>query len=258
MMKSSEAIFAVADVMQTVRFYRDVLGFESEWLWENPPTHGGVRWGEVHVMFSLQPELSKRVDGHQHWFSVEDVNGLYERHKTAGAPIVSDIENKPWGFREYTVRDINGYHLRFAGPVKYERPKTGTETLPAHIRIEVRKATLDEYVKLTEAVGWNKDVSTMPQALEHSLFCVVAIDVRGGQTVGMLRVCGDGRYYTIWDVMVMPAHQGQKIGTAIMEAATNELRRIGPKGAFVGLFTGKRAFYERLGFCDGGGMMWGV
>jgi len=258
MMKSSEMIFAVSDILKTVRFYRDVLGFESEWLWEDPPTHAGVRWGLVHVMFSLQPELAKRVDGHQHWFSVADVNGLYERHRSAGAPIISDIENKPWGFREYTVRDINGYHLRFAGPADYQRPKTATELLPAHIQIEVRKATLDEYMKLTVAVGWNKDIATMPQALEHSLFCVMAIDTRDGQTVGMTRVCGDGRYYTLWDVMVMPDYQGQKIGTALLEAAMTELRRIGPKGAFVGLFTGKPKFYERLGFRDGGGMTSGV
>jgi ribosomal protein S18 acetylase RimI-like enzyme len=114
-------------------------------------------------------------------------------------------------------------------------------------------------VKLTEAVGWNKDWPTMPQVLENSLFCVVATDVRrGGQAVGMLRVCGDSHFYTIWDVMVAPAYQGQKIGTAMMEAAMNELRRIGPKGAFVGLFTPKPKFYERLGFKGGGGMMSGV
>lgn len=255
MMKSSEAIFAVADVLKSVRFYRDVLGFESEWLWEDPPVHGGVRWGQVHVMFSLQPELSKHVEGHPHWFEVEDVNALYERHRAAGARIVSEIGNKPWGFREYAVRDLDGYHLRFASPAEYERPKTATELLPNYIRIEVRKATLDEYIRLTEAVGWNKDISTMPRALEQSLFCIVAIDSRDGKAVGMLRVCGDGRYYTIWDVMVMPAYQGQKIGTAMMEAAMAELRRVGPKGAFVGLFTGKPKFYHRVGFRDGGGMM---
>ena len=33
-----------------------------------------------------------------------------------------------------------------------------------------------------------------------------------------------------------------------MEQAVAELRKIGPKGAFVGLFTPKPEFYERLGF----------
>jgi ribosomal protein S18 acetylase RimI-like enzyme len=150
------------------------------------------------------------------------------------------------------VRDVNGYHLRFAGDLKYERPKTGTDSLPAHIRLELRKPTLDEYVTLMNAVGWTSDPATMPGALEHSLFGIVAIDTRDQQTVGMLRVCGDGRYYTIWDVIVQPTHQGQKIGSEMMKTALAELRRRGPKGAFVGLFTGKRGFYERLGFGQGG------
>jgi GNAT superfamily N-acetyltransferase/catechol 2,3-dioxygenase-like lactoylglutathione lyase family enzyme len=253
MLTSSEPVFAVSDVPETVRFYRDVLGFESEWLWDNPPTFGGVRWGKAHVMFCLQPEMKGKAEGLQHWFKVDDIQAVYDRHKSAGAPIISDIANKPWGLREYTVRDINGYHLRFAGPTTYERLKTSTDMLPSHIRIELRKASLEEYMKITEGVGWNKDATTMPRALELSLFCVMAIDTRDGQTVGMTRVCGDGRYYTIWDVMVLPTHQGQKIGSAMMETAMTELRRMGPKGAFVGLFTGKPKFYERLGFvCDHG------
>lgn len=258
MLTSSEPIFAVSDVRETVRFYRDVLGFESEWFWGDPPNFGGVRWGRVHVMFCLQPDMKGKTEGQQHWFKVEDVQAIYDRHKSSGAPITSDIENKPWGMREYTVRDINGYYLRFAGPATYEPSKTSTEMLPPHIRIEIRKATLDEYMKITEAVGWNKDATTMPRALELSLFGVVAKDTRDDQTVGMARVCGDGRYYTIWDVMVLPSYQGQKIGSAMMEAAMAELRKMGPKNAFVGLFTGKPAFYERFGFVRDGGMHAGL
>jgi predicted N-acetyltransferase YhbS len=54
--------------------------------------------------------------------------------------------------------------------------------------------------------------------------------------------------------MVLPAYQGQRIGSAMMEAAMAELRKVGRSGAFVGLFTGKPGFYERLGFRLDGGM----
>jgi hypothetical protein len=54
----------------------------------------------------------------------------------AGALIIEPIENKPWNVREYTVRDCNGYHLRFGGPTTYERPVNRTDALPAHIRID--------------------------------------------------------------------------------------------------------------------------
>lgn len=39
-----------------------------------------------------------------------------------------------------------------------------------------------------------------------------------------------------------------------MKATLAELRRIGPKGAFVGLFALKPGFYKRLGFVKDGGM----
>jgi uncharacterized glyoxalase superfamily protein PhnB len=112
----SEAIFSVADVVATVKFYREKLGFTKEWFWDDPPTHGGASWGEVDVMFHMDAELANHVEGHQHYFFVKDVDDLYARHLQNGVSIISPLERKPWGMREYTVRDPNGYHLRFGEP----------------------------------------------------------------------------------------------------------------------------------------------
>jgi predicted N-acetyltransferase YhbS len=103
-------------------------------------------------------------------------------------------------------------------------------------------------VKLTQSVGWIPNVESMTDALERAVFCIVATDTRDGQAIGMARIVGDARGYFICDVIVVPAYQCQKIGSAIMETALAELRKVGPKGAFVGLFTGKPEFYARLGF----------
>src|SRR5438309_5750632 len=97
MIRTSEVIFAVADVRETVRFYRDTLGFESEWFWEDPPTFGGVRWGAVQVMFCRQPDMQGKTEGLMHMFRVPDIRAIYDKHKAAGAPIIRDLENKPWG-----------------------------------------------------------------------------------------------------------------------------------------------------------------
>ena len=92
-----------------------MLGFESEWFYGDPPTFGGVRWGTQQVMFCQQPELAAKVEGLMHMFRVDDIRPMYEKHKAAGALIIDDLENKPWGMSEYVVRDPSGYHLRFAG-----------------------------------------------------------------------------------------------------------------------------------------------
>ena len=65
----------------------------------------------------------------------------------------------------------------------------------------------------------------------------------------MVRATGDGRYYMIWDVIVRPRYQGQKIGTAMVEAALAEMRRRGaPQGRSSGCSPRKPGFYEKLGF----------
>jgi len=254
MIHTSEAIFAVSDVRETVRFYREKLGFESEWFWEDPPTFGGVRWGHISIMFCLQPKMKGKTEGLMHMFRVEDVRTLYEQHKTAGAPIFSELANKPWGLAEYSVVDPNGYHLRFAGAEIYQRKETATETLPSYIQIEKRTPLYEDFARLKKSVGWNVHEDSMREALARSLFFISAVDSRDGKLVGLARVSGESNSYTIWDVMVVPEYQGQKIGSALMETAIAELRKIGPKGAFVGLFTPKPHFYERLGFVKDIGM----
>ena len=116
----SDGVLAVADVSASVRFYRDQLGFGDEWTWGDPPDFGGVRWGKVNVMFCLQPQLAAHISGHQHAFAVERIDDLYALHEHNGVQIISPLEAKPWGLREYTVRDLNGYHLRFGEPYSEE------------------------------------------------------------------------------------------------------------------------------------------
>jgi catechol 2,3-dioxygenase-like lactoylglutathione lyase family enzyme len=254
-LESSEAILAVGDVPRTVAFYREVLGFENQWLWGDPPTFGGVRWGKIGLMFCQQPELAARLEGHQHWFGCEEIDALHKRHLAAGASIISPIEDKPWNTREYTVRDPNGYHLRFGGSAHHARPAGAPAQMPADIRIVERTPSPEEYAGLIEAVGWTRygNADTAPLALSRSLYCIVATD--GTRPIGMGRIVGDNASaFYVQDVLVIPDRQHQRIGTAIMDALMAHLQRVARSNAFIGLFTGGGVapFYERYGFCGSG------
>ena len=64
-------------------------------------------------------------------------------------------------------------------------------------------------------------------------------------------VLGDGATFAyLKDIMVHPDWQGRGIGTRIVEALLAILRRPGPDGMLVTLFTGQHLaeFYERFGF----------
>jgi GNAT superfamily N-acetyltransferase len=247
----SNTILAVADVVATVRFYRDKLGFTAEWLWGDPPDFGGVTWSKVGVMFCLQPALVAKIEGHQHAFNVQGLDQLHQRHRDNGVQFLSPLEAKPWGLREYTVRDLNGYHLRFGEPITTHATSTPAKQMPENIRLVERLPTIGEYQTLMRAVGWAKHMEpqTARTALGNTLFAVVALE--GDEPVGMARMIGDGASaFYVQDVIVIPTRQRQGIGTALMEAIMAYFRRATPRHSSLGLFTGRRlsAFYERHGF----------
>ncbi|MDR5674308.1 Acetyltransferase (GNAT) family [Halalkaliarchaeum sp. AArc-CO] len=70
-----------------------------------------------------------------------------------------------------------------------------------------------------------------------------------GATVGMGRIVGDGgAVYQISDVAVHPDHQGNGIGTEIMDRLMAYLEETAPTGAYVNLIADVDGFYEQWGF----------
>ena len=64
------------------------------------------------------PGLAATAAGQQVAIAVPGIDDMYEIHRANGANIVSQLEDKPWGLREYAVEDPNGYHLRFGSHIE--------------------------------------------------------------------------------------------------------------------------------------------
>jgi GNAT superfamily N-acetyltransferase len=246
--RNSEPIFPVADVVAAVRYYRDVLGFEKDWVWGEPPDFGGVRWGKVGAMFALQSGPDSKVHGQWHSFFVEGIDALYSLHRRNGASIYSPLEAKPWGLREYTVRDLNGHYLRF-GQRGSDR-SAGQEPASDVVVVE-RLPTPEEHQRLVQAVGWAQgdQVDRSRVTLSGARFGVVAVN--GEHAVGTGIVLGDGTTFAyLKDIVVHPEWQGRGIGTRIVEGLLAIIRRSRPDGMLVTLFTAQHLaeFYEQFGF----------
>lgn len=240
---SSTPIFACADVDSTLKYYKEVLGFDSTWTWGEPPTFGGASCMGVSIMFSLQPDLAQIVGGHQHWIKVDDADTRYEEHLSRGAKVVSAIEDRPWGVREYVLEDPNGYHLRFAGPLSTDHPESGA--FPEGVQIVRRMPDEQEFRRIVDAAFGSAHASV--ELLCNTWRGVVALSP-SGEPIGTARIMHDASgWFSLWDVAVVPEWQGRRIGAAIMNEAMAMVREESP-GAFVFLFTFKHGFYERLGF----------
>ena len=117
-----------------------------------------------------------------------------------------------------------------------------------------RLPTPQEHRRLAEAVGWGDsfDWPSLPDSLAGSLAGVVAEDA--GEVVGMGRLVGDGvLYFYVQDVAVLPGYQGRGIGAALVDRLLEQVRRLAPAHAFVGLFATAPAIplYASRGFTAG-------
>jgi GNAT superfamily N-acetyltransferase len=252
-----EPVLAVRNITETVTYWHDVLGFPDKWTWGDPPNHGGVSWhGAAFIQFSLNPQLAALSKGHSVWIRVRHLELLYDLHRK-NAVVVAPLENRPWGFAEYTVQEINGYYINFSAPIADK--KKSTETLPDTIRILPRKPTVAEHQRLISAVGWSPSAndSTVRSLLASAVFGAVAENTETREIAGCALLLGDrvGFYY-IKDVMVHPDWQGKRIGTALMQELMRWLAANAPDRATVGLFTGEHLarFYRQFGFTQACGM----
>jgi uncharacterized glyoxalase superfamily protein PhnB len=105
----------VRNLRETIQYYKDKLGFQGEWFWGDPPTDAGCQRNELSILFNQNPEFNERVKGLELVMFVDDVDGIYSELKNkSGVEIASPIKDEPWGIREFTVKDINGYLLRIS------------------------------------------------------------------------------------------------------------------------------------------------
>ena len=94
----------VADVEKAQIYYRDVLGCRIEWIYPGKEI-GAVSNGKTAIFFRRR---SRSFEPAVHWIYTDNVDVAYEKLVDAGADIVDDIENKPWGLRQFTIKDLDG------------------------------------------------------------------------------------------------------------------------------------------------------
>ena len=109
------------------------------------------------------------------------------------------------------------------------------------------------YLQLFETTGWNADYKAdqaeLRRAIECSWYVLSAYD--GEELVGFGRIVSDGVLYAmIYDMIVKPSHQGNGIGTAILEKLVARCREHGLRDVQLFSAKGKAQFYRKRGFVE--------
>jgi len=108
---------------------------------------------------------------------------------------------------------------------------------------------VDVYLHLRRSAGLSpRSAAAALAGLPHTVVGVVAS--KGDAIVGMGRAIGDGLFYQVVDIAVLPGHQGEGLGKAIVARIMEELAHVAPAEAYVSLIAdGKaHALYAQYGF----------
>lgn len=119
------------------------------------------------------------------------------------------------------------------------------------MKYQINTLTIEDIKTIRQEVGWGEFLNCqLQQALDKTVYNVVVKDK--DKSIAMGRLIGDGIYYFICDVAVIPEYQHQGIGTNIIKKMIDYIHQDLKQGERCSIqliaASGKESFYESLGF----------
>jgi catechol 2,3-dioxygenase-like lactoylglutathione lyase family enzyme len=117
----------VADIKASCDFFSATLGFSVVFTYGEPPYYGQVQRDNARLNLrcvkppAIEPALRDREELLSATLTVasaDEIKKLFLEFQGAGVTFVQTLKAKPWGARDFIVRDIDGNLLLFAGPAE--------------------------------------------------------------------------------------------------------------------------------------------
>lgn len=110
--------FLVDDLDEAIRYYRDRLGFDVDFVYES--FYAGVSRDGSSIHLKCAPKTisdreNRRSNEHlDAYVDVSDVDTLYQDISARNAKVTKDLGDRPWKCRDFYVEDADGYILCFS------------------------------------------------------------------------------------------------------------------------------------------------
>jgi lactoylglutathione lyase len=124
-LKSASPGFTVNDVEKSLAWYRDILGFTVGERWEDKGKLLGVEVsaGDVLIMLGQDDWKKGRNRAKGEGFRVfcetdQDIDRLAGQIKASGGKLTQEPADQPWGMRDLSVDDPDGFKLTIARKLK--------------------------------------------------------------------------------------------------------------------------------------------
>ena len=112
-------IFAVEDVAKAKDFYTEYLDMTVDFIVGDPPEYAGLYKDdiELHLIRASLPHAKQPAGNGYLSILTDEVDDLHARLNAAGVRIVTPPEDRPYGLRDFDIRDPNGNAIFFSTPL---------------------------------------------------------------------------------------------------------------------------------------------
>jgi uncharacterized glyoxalase superfamily protein PhnB len=118
MIRQIAPVFFTMNILRTLAYYKDKLGFECLGTWQDPPVYAIVARDQHALHFRCSEPSKANPDKYEDelldaYFHVEDADALYAEYVANGVEFTREPADMPWHSREFVVKDCDGRLLAF-------------------------------------------------------------------------------------------------------------------------------------------------
>ncbi len=122
---TTKAMLFVADFQRALDFYTSKLGFVTEFAYGEPPYYGLISRDRARLCLRLVCEpvfvgnIRERLELLSAVITVDtavEIEQLFQDYQASGVDFCQLLTTKPWGARDFIIRDPDGNLVLFAGP----------------------------------------------------------------------------------------------------------------------------------------------
>ena len=124
---AAEPQLFVADIKASCDFFAGKLGFAVAFTYGEPPFYAQVEraGARINLRCVAQPVIDQALRDREQLLSAsltvataEEIKALFLEFQAAHVTFFQTLKPQPWGAQTFTVRDIDGNLLLFAGPAE--------------------------------------------------------------------------------------------------------------------------------------------
>ena len=112
-------ILEVSDVDASLGFYVGLLGFTEEFSFpgeDGKPVFASLELDDGTKLAIGGPKENVETGSVAIWLYTDDVDAEFERLAGAGVKVITEPEDRPWGERQASLADPDGYTVHIGAP----------------------------------------------------------------------------------------------------------------------------------------------